>query len=58
MRTGCLKYFETILNDYRPKTLIVTTPNQEYNVVYDMDEAMRHDDHRFEWTRAEFAQHV
>ncbi|MEH7276356.1 3' terminal RNA ribose 2'-O-methyltransferase Hen1 [Neobacillus vireti] len=50
--------FNTILNDYRPKTLIVTTPNQEYNVLYDMDEAMRHDDHRFEWTRAEFAQHV
>ena len=52
------KIFDTILQDYRPKTLIVTTPNKEYNVVYDMDEAMRHDDHRFEWTRAEFAQHV
>ncbi|MEH7113164.1 3' terminal RNA ribose 2'-O-methyltransferase Hen1 [Neobacillus niacini] len=52
------KIFNTIFNDYRPKTLIVTTPNQEYNVVYDMDEAMRHNDHRFEWTRAEFAQHV
>ena len=52
------KIVATILDDYRPKTLIVTTPNQEYNVLYDMDEAMRHDDHRFEWTRAEFAQHV
>ncbi|WP_419887071.1 3' terminal RNA ribose 2'-O-methyltransferase Hen1 [Neobacillus niacini] len=49
---------DTILGEYRPKTLIVTTPNQEYNVLYDMDEAMRHDDHRFEWTRAEFAKHV
>ncbi len=52
------KIFETILHDYRPKTLIVTTPNQEYNVLYEMDDEMRHDDHRFEWTRAEFAQHV
>ncbi|MEH7247533.1 3' terminal RNA ribose 2'-O-methyltransferase Hen1 [Neobacillus niacini] len=52
------KIFNTIFNDYRPKTLIVTTPNQEYNVVYEMDEAMRHNDHRYEWTRAEFAQHV
>ncbi|MEH7254262.1 3' terminal RNA ribose 2'-O-methyltransferase Hen1 [Neobacillus niacini] len=52
------KIVDTILGDYLPKTLIVTTPNQEYNVIYDMDEAMRHDDHRFEWTRAEFAQHV
>lgn len=50
------KIFDTILNDYCPKTLIVTTPNQEYNVLYEMDDEMRHDDHRFEWTRAEFAQ--
>jgi 3' terminal RNA ribose 2'-O-methyltransferase Hen1 len=52
------KIFDTILKDYRPKTLILTTPNQEYNAVYEMVEVMRHDDHRFEWTRAEFAQHV
>jgi 3' terminal RNA ribose 2'-O-methyltransferase Hen1 len=52
------KIFDTILNDYRPKTLIVTTPNQEYNVLYEMNEEMRHDDHRFEWTRAEFARNI
>jgi 3' terminal RNA ribose 2'-O-methyltransferase Hen1 len=52
------KIFDTILNDYRPKTLIVTTPNQEYNVIYEMAEDRRHDDHRFEWTRAEFDQKV
>jgi 3' terminal RNA ribose 2'-O-methyltransferase Hen1 len=46
--------FETIFKDYRPEVLIVTTPNQEYNVVYEMDVEMRHHDHRFEWTRAEF----
>jgi 3' terminal RNA ribose 2'-O-methyltransferase Hen1 len=50
------KIFQTILNDYRPRVLIVTTPNQEYNAVYDMDDEMRHDDHRFEWTRTEFRQ--
>jgi 3' terminal RNA ribose 2'-O-methyltransferase Hen1 len=48
------RIFETIFKDYRPNVLIVTTPNQEYNVVYDMDEIMRHHDHRFEWTRADF----
>ncbi|MFP7299307.1 3' terminal RNA ribose 2'-O-methyltransferase Hen1 [Neobacillus niacini] len=52
------KIFDTILNEYRPKTLIVTTPNQEYNVIYEMEDEMRHDDHRFEWTRAEFVQNV
>ncbi|SNS16490.1 3' terminal RNA ribose 2'-O-methyltransferase Hen1 [Streptosporangium subroseum] len=38
----------------RPVHVIVTTPNVEYNVRYDFLEGMRHSDHRFEWTRAEF----
>lgn len=44
----------TILSDYRPGALILTTPNQEYNSVYGLDASYRHPDHRFEWTRAEF----
>ncbi|MDQ6598977.1 3' terminal RNA ribose 2'-O-methyltransferase Hen1 [Bacillus salipaludis] len=50
------RIFRMIFQDYRPQVLIVTTPNQEYNVVYEMDEEMRHNDHRFEWTRNEFQQ--
>ncbi len=46
-----------------PATVIVTTPNVEYNVRYEGLTGMRHSDsvrlrhsdHRFEWTRAEFA---
>jgi 3' terminal RNA ribose 2'-O-methyltransferase Hen1 len=39
-----------------PRTVVVTTPNVEYNAEYGMPEgAPRHRDHRFEWTRAEFA---
>lgn len=40
----------------RPNHVIVTTPNAEYNVRFDSLPAgkMRHRDHRFEWTRAEF----
>lgn len=39
----------------RPKTVIVTTPNRDYNELFAMAEgALRHRDHRFEWTRAEF----
>ncbi|GGN80809.1 3' terminal RNA ribose 2'-O-methyltransferase Hen1 [Actinoplanes lobatus] len=39
----------------RPGAVIVTTPNVEYNVHYEGLSGMRHSDHRFEWTRAEFA---
>lgn len=48
------KVFDLILHQYAPKSLIVTTPNREYNEVYDMDDHFRHADHRFEWTRQEF----
>ncbi len=40
----------------KPTTVVVTTPNVEYNVKWETLPAgkMRHRDHRFEWTRAEF----
>ncbi|WP_432247377.1 3' terminal RNA ribose 2'-O-methyltransferase Hen1 [Streptomyces sanyensis] len=40
----------------RPGTVLVTTPNVEYNVRWETLPAgrVRHADHRFEWTRAEF----
>jgi 3' terminal RNA ribose 2'-O-methyltransferase Hen1 len=40
----------------RPKTVVITTPNREYNVKWETLPAgqFRHRDHRFEWTRAEF----
>lgn len=50
------RVMENIFAEYAPKTLIVTTPNKEYNAVYEMDQAeMRHGDHRFEWGREAFA---
>jgi 3' terminal RNA ribose 2'-O-methyltransferase Hen1 len=40
----------------RPRAVVVTTPNAEHNVRYETLPAgrMRHRDHRFEWSRAEF----
>ncbi|MGR8936087.1 MAG: 3' terminal RNA ribose 2'-O-methyltransferase Hen1 [Gammaproteobacteria bacterium] len=40
----------------RPRLILVTTPNREYNVNYPAlaTGRLRHSDHRFEWTRAEF----
>lgn len=52
-----LAAFERVLFEFaRPQTVIVTTPNVEYNVKFETLPAgkMRHKDHRFEWTRAEF----
>jgi 3' terminal RNA ribose 2'-O-methyltransferase Hen1 len=51
-----LQAFERVLFEFaKPKTVVLTTPNQEYNVMWDnlATEEMRHDDHRFEWTRKE-----
>lgn len=40
---------------YRPRSVCVTTPNQEYNVLHGMSPgAFRHPDHRFEWDRPRF----
>ena len=40
----------------RPGTVVITTPNVEYNPKFETLPAgrFRHKDHRFEWTRAEF----
>lgn len=39
-----------------PRTVLVTTPNAEYNRHFEFLEEgrFRHDDHRFEWTREQF----
>jgi 3' terminal RNA ribose 2'-O-methyltransferase Hen1 len=50
---------EQVLFGYtRPGTVILTTPNREYNMMWPALAAgrLRHRDHRFEWTRAEFRQ--
>ena len=46
-----------VFADAAPALCVVTTPNAEFNVRFEFvaPGAMRHRDHRFEWTRAEFA---
>jgi 3' terminal RNA ribose 2'-O-methyltransferase Hen1 len=46
-----------VFGSARPGTVVVTTPNAEYNVRWETLPAgqFRHPDHRFEWTREEFA---
>ncbi len=59
-----LRSLERVVFEHaRPRHVIITTPNREYNVRFTSLPAgsFRHRDHRFEWTRAEFqewANHV
>ena len=57
-----LAAFERVVFEFaKPQTVVLTTPNSEYNVVWDLDkqgkastQKFRHGDHRFEWSRSEF----
>ncbi len=52
-----LSAFERVLFEFaKPRTVVLTTPNREYNVMWETLAAgsFRHPDHRFEWTRPEF----
>lgn len=52
-----LAAFERTLFEFaQPQIVVITTPNVEYNVRFPNLPAgtMRHRDHRFEWSRAEF----
>ncbi|MFF7609995.1 3' terminal RNA ribose 2'-O-methyltransferase Hen1 [Streptomyces parvulus] len=53
-RLPALEY--AVFGAARPATVVVTTPNVEYNVRWETLPAghVRHRDHRFEWTREEF----
>lgn len=53
-----LATFERVLFEHaRPAAVVLTTPNAEYNIRFAALAAgtFRHADHRFEWSRAEFA---
>jgi len=45
-----------VFGEARPRLVVVTTPNADYNVLFPALGAgsFRHADHRFEWSRAEF----
>lgn len=52
-----LRAFERVLFEFaRPRTVVLTTPNREFNVTWESLPAgqFRHSDHRFEWSRQEF----
>ncbi len=52
-----LEALERVVFEFaKPKTVLLTTPNGEYNIMYEnlVGGLFRHNDHRFEWSRKEF----
>lgn len=52
-RLGAME--RVVFEHARPRRVIVTTPNRDYNAHWESldPSAFRHEDHRFEWTRAD-----
>lgn len=50
-------FADAVFGVARPTTIVLTTPNAEYNARYKglEPEDFRHADHRFEWSRTEFS---
>jgi 3' terminal RNA ribose 2'-O-methyltransferase Hen1 len=47
---------QALFGHARPGAAVITTPNREYNALFEgmAEGALRHGDHRFEWSRDEF----
>ena len=57
MELSRLEALERVLFGHaRPRMVVMTTPNSEYNVMFESLPAgqFRHRDHRFEWSREQF----
>ena len=50
-------FVRVVFGDAKPHDVVLTTPNAEYNALFPSlpQGDHRHTDHRFEWTRSEFA---
>ena len=49
-------FAEVVFGHIAASTVVLTTPNREYNQNFEQldSRGLRHEDHRFEWTRGEF----
>ena len=46
---------KAIFGQIAPWLVLMTTPNVEFNVLFSNLTGFRHPDHKFEWTRQQFA---
>uniref|UniRef100_H2YXS7 Small RNA 2'-O-methyltransferase n=1 Tax=Ciona savignyi TaxID=51511 RepID=H2YXS7_CIOSA len=45
---------QAVFGYINPKTVIISTPNADFNVLFGLNGCFRHWDHKFEWTRKQF----
>jgi len=51
-------FSDNLFGRLQPKHVVITTPNKDFNVLFEFEPGqMRHWDHKFEWTREEFARY-
>nr|XP_057929842.1 small RNA 2'-O-methyltransferase [Doryrhamphus excisus] len=48
------QFSEVVFGYMAPQTVIISTPNSEFNPLFPGLSGFRHSDHKFEWTRVEF----
>ncbi|XP_077390837.1 small RNA 2'-O-methyltransferase isoform X2 [Festucalex cinctus] len=48
------RFSEVVFGYMAPQTVIISTPNSEFNRLFPEMSGFRHSDHKFEWTRVEF----
>ena len=45
---------QSLFGSVHPKTVVLSTPNADFNVLFPDLRGFRHHDHKFEWTRQQF----
>ena len=45
---------ESVFGAVHPKTVVMSTPNADFNILFSDLRGFRHHDHKFEWTRKQF----
>lgn len=48
------EFIETLINNINFSKVLITTPNHDFNVNYDMDKVFRHHDHKWELGKQDF----
>jgi len=52
--TALSTFSSVVFGGMQPKYVVITTPNADFNVLFDLNGKLRHMDHKFEWSQHQF----